>query len=96
MPNRLNFKSSNISKEKSYYFKNFAASKTPNASLKILLRYTRFPLGLFHSKSYVVGCYIYNGKDEHPCIVTIKITSVSTVAKSCYFLINQIQVTNNK
>jgi len=36
------------------------------------------------------------GNYEHPFIVTIKITSVTTVAKSFYFVINQIQVTSNK
>ena len=42
---------------------------------KISLRYTMFPLGLFHSKSYVAGSCIYNGKDEHLCIVTIQMIS---------------------
>ena len=30
-----------------------------------LLRYTWFTLGLFQSKSIVVGSCLYNGKDEH-------------------------------
>ena len=49
-------------------------SLTPKAYrcfFQILLRYTRFPFGLFRSKSYVVGSFIYNGKDEHPRIITI-------------------------
>ena len=42
---------------------------------KISLWYRRFPLGLFHSKSFVVGSCIYNGKDVRPCIVTIKMVT---------------------
>jgi len=34
-------------------------------------------LSLYHSKSYVVGGCIYNGKDEHPCIVTIKMLTMN-------------------
>ena len=38
---------------------------------KILFRNTKFPLCFFHSKSDVVVSCIHNGKEEHPCIVTI-------------------------
>ena len=48
----------------------------PNRIDTILLRYTRFPPDLFHSKSYVVGSCIY-GKDEHPCIVAIKMVTLN-------------------
>ena len=44
---------------------------------KISLQYTMFPIGLFHSKSYVTGSCIYNGKDEHLCIVTIQMVNMS-------------------
>ena len=29
------------------------------------------------SKSYVVGSCIYNGKDQHPCIVTITMVTMN-------------------
>ena len=44
---------------------------------KISLQDTRFPLGHFHSKSYVVESCIYKGKDEHPCIVTIQMVTMN-------------------
>ena len=45
---------------------------------------------LFFTLLVMLGNYEPHG------IVTIKITSVTTVAKSFYFVINQIQVTSNK
>ena len=38
--------------------------------------YTRFLLGISQSKIYVVESCIYNGKDEDPCIVTIKMVTM--------------------
>ena len=44
---------------------------------KISLQYTRFPLGFFNSKSYVVGSCIYNGKD-----ITIKRVTMNILIKN--------------
>ena len=48
------------------------------------------------STRFLFSLYFMLGNYELTCIVTIKITSVTTVAKSFYFVIYQIQVTSNK